>query len=635
MKRLILLACLMTPWLAGGASPAPLRIVVFGDSTAAAREVGQPLSGRPSDRPTTCRDGEPAVPDGPSLYVFGDQLRDRLAPSLPGGAEVLNRSTGGMTSGTAGQMKGKRFGDRAHALDRVTSVRSLNPDIVILQLGINDAYQDEGREGDSRVPLAQYRENLHALVAKLTGGQAPRPALVLMTPNPHGRPQPGWRNGRLSDYAQAVRETAARHPYIRLVDVWRLYEEYVAVDPSARGYGDLLLDGTHPNARGHAMTADALQTLIEENGWTTSASLSWNELPPTPDGIGFASPFSGVHNGTLLLGGGANFPVKPPWENGPKVYYDTLYALVEAAGATPQWITAGTLPERVAYGVSITAPEGVVCIGGGNGQEGFRSCFMLTWDPETRTVRRTALPDLSEPLQTGSGILYREAIYVAGGKNADGETRRLLKLAWPGGTTWERLPDFPGPPRNAAALSAAKGPGGRDMLFLFGGLSYPASEPEPFVGRDVLGFDLASGQWEKLGPIQLPGGGPLAFCSAQAFALDEEHVLLTGGRGNQNLAAILVTLRHKKEAEEAGDKERFARLDEVVDDYFLRTEFRFNSELLLYHAPTGRWRQVGALPTRPRTGSNLVPCEGGFILPSGEIRPGVRTPTVFRAVWRP
>ena len=55
--------------------------------------------------------------------------------------------------------------------------------------------------------------------------------------------------------------------------------------------------------------------------------LSWNELPNLPDALGVAGPFVGVHDQTLLVAGGANFP-PPVWENN-KVWYDHIYAVVE------------------------------------------------------------------------------------------------------------------------------------------------------------------------------------------------------------------------------------------------------------------------------------------------------------------
>src|SRR5688500_12009830 len=64
------------------------------------------------------------------------------------------------------------------------------------------------------------------------------------------------------------------------------------------------------------------------------ASLGWRDLAPLPDAIGFAGPFAGTSNGALVVAGGANFPVGPPWEGNPKVWHDRIFVLVEPGG---QW----------------------------------------------------------------------------------------------------------------------------------------------------------------------------------------------------------------------------------------------------------------------------------------------------------
>ena len=56
-------------------------------------------------------------------------------------------------------------------------------------------------------------------------------------------------------------------------------------------------------------------------------SIQWEQLPALPDKLGFAGPFAGSYNGALLVAGGANFPGKPPWEGGLKVWHNTIFFL--------------------------------------------------------------------------------------------------------------------------------------------------------------------------------------------------------------------------------------------------------------------------------------------------------------------
>jgi N-acetylneuraminic acid mutarotase len=61
--------------------------------------------------------------------------------------------------------------------------------------------------------------------------------------------------------------------------------------------------------------------------------LKWDGLPPLPDALGVAGPFTGVSGDALLVAGGANFLDGAPWEGGRKVWHDAVYVLADPAGA--------------------------------------------------------------------------------------------------------------------------------------------------------------------------------------------------------------------------------------------------------------------------------------------------------------
>src|SRR3954462_3300250 len=87
----------------------------------------------------------------------------------------------------------------------------------------------------------------------------------------------------------------------------------------------------------------------------------WKQLPSMPDAIGLAGSFAGVSGGALLVAGGANFPDKMPWEGGRKVWHDRVWVL-ESANAS--WREVGGLPRPLAYGISVSSRDSVICVGG-------------------------------------------------------------------------------------------------------------------------------------------------------------------------------------------------------------------------------------------------------------------------------
>ena len=98
----------------------------------------------------------------------------------------------------------------------------------------------------------------------------------------------------------------------------------------------------------------------------------WSELstlPPAADQEkqpGVAGPFVGVHKDALIVAGGANFPDALPWQGGKKIWWDDIFVLEKKENDSYQWNKENrfTLPRPLAYGVSISTEEGVVCIGG-------------------------------------------------------------------------------------------------------------------------------------------------------------------------------------------------------------------------------------------------------------------------------
>ncbi len=186
------------------------------------------------------------------LAIFGALLQD-LLPDVA----VVNAGVGGNSTTDARA----RFEQ---------DVLARGPDVVTVAFGINDAAVDVWKGDTSpRVPIEDYRANLRYFVEVLKE-QGSRP--ILMTPNPlawtpklielYGKPpyDPGSADGLnvlLADYAEVARKVA-KEEGVALVDVWKLFREHQERHPEA----SLLLDGMHPNERGHRLIAEALLKVL-------------------------------------------------------------------------------------------------------------------------------------------------------------------------------------------------------------------------------------------------------------------------------------------------------------------------------------------------------------------------------------
>src|SRR3954468_24475207 len=86
-------------------------------------------------------------------------------------------------------------------------------------------------------------------------------------------------------------------------------------------------------------------------------------------------PCRGGNRGALLVGAGANFPDRPPWEGGTKTWTDRVFVLADPAG---RWVELeGKLPRPLGYGVSATTEAGVVCAGGSDARRHYADVFLL------------------------------------------------------------------------------------------------------------------------------------------------------------------------------------------------------------------------------------------------------------------
>ena len=170
-------------------------------------------------------------------------------------AVVINRGVGGSHTG---HLKDNDHHIVQHALDRFQyEVLDEDPDIVIMQFGINDSYVDsDDPEGPSRIPVKKFRRNMIFMINKLRSSGI---RVILLTPNAFGTNRESWRHKRLEEYVEVIRDLAKKNS-IPFIDVYSLYIEY-GNSPN-RQVDDLLLDGVHPNDRGHEILAEKLTEMI-------------------------------------------------------------------------------------------------------------------------------------------------------------------------------------------------------------------------------------------------------------------------------------------------------------------------------------------------------------------------------------
>jgi len=364
-------------------------------------------------------------------------------------------------------------------------------------------------------------------------------------------------------------------------------------------------------------------------GQSAAPSLVWSELPELPPApgesrqIGLAGPFAGVHNEAILVAGGANFPHALPWRGGKKVWWDDVFVLVKGAGGRPRWITDPRfkLPRPLAYGASVSTPGGVVCIGGCDANQCCADVFALKWDDEAKKITIEPLPSLPRPLAFMSAAMVDSVVYVVGGQETMTDARatksfRALDLSRkddPKAFRWRELEPWAGSARILPVV-AAQSDGMTNCLYVFSGRDVAPGMPSSLL-TDAYRYNPRTSRWKKLADIAPAGESPRCVMGAAGHASGAHHVLIFGGDDGE-LFRRLERLDRQGRTAEAG---------RIRDNHP-----GFSRRILAYHTVTDTYVEAGELPTGSHVTTIAVKWGASFVIPSGEIRPGVRTPKVWR-----
>ena len=323
-----------------------------------------------------------------------------------------------------------------------------------------------------------------------------------------------------------------------------------------------------------------------------AAPMEWESLPPVPDAEGFAAPFAGVSGGALIVAGGANIPGDKWKEPIQKVWHDDVFILPSPEGS---WQKGGNLPRACGYGVSVTADDAVLCLGGSDASQHFAACFRLQWTGDRLTS--APLPSLPLPCANACGALVGHTIYVAGGLETPNATTALhtfwsLDLDQPG-LGWQELEPWPGPERMLSVAAEHDG-----SFYLFSGAKLrpgPDGKSIREYLRDAWLFTPGKG-WERLPDMPRPA----VAAASPAPWLGSAFAIFSGDDGTR------------------------------VNFQPVRDHPGFPKTTLLYDPATAIWTEVGDLPFSRATVPTVI-WKDRIILPNGETRPRVRTSEVWAA----
>ena len=343
--------------------------------------------------------------------------------------------------------------------------------------------------------------------------------------------------------------------------------------------------------------------------WCTSAAsradeaqmLKWEALPALPDALGVAGPFAGVHHDALIVAGGANFP-RPVWDHD-KVWHDRIHVLTKS-GDEYTWQDGGKLSRPMAYGAAVSTAEGVVCIGGNDAQETFDRVFLLAWDAAAGKIETSEYPSLPQPCAFGAAALVGTKIYLAGGQSGQSlQTAMtnfwmldLAKKDQPDAFLWKELPAWPGATRSLN-LTVSQHNGFDDCVYVMSGRRQANADAKSveFL-KDVWEYTPRTNAWRRRKDV------PHCVMAGTALGHGQSHIFVLGG----------------------ADGKLFFQGDVLRDEHP-----GFPKRALAYHTITDTWTSAGVTPANQVT-TIAVKWNQSIVIPSGEVRPRVRSPKVWQ-----
>ena len=354
-------------------------------------------------------------------------------------------------------------------------------------------------------------------------------------------------------------------------------------------------------------------------------SIEWKtiaELPPFRDqskSIGVAGPVVGIINNKLIVAGGANFPDKMPWQGGKKIYYNNISIFNKEKEQVFQEKIQNSLTSNIAYAANCITPLGLVYAGGENELGLSDKVYLLQWDEASNNLRQTKLPDLPVETTNGSLVCIDNTIYFLGGETLTNTTNQfyslnLIKI----NQGWMTLPVLPKPLSNMVVV--AQYLNGQKQIYLMGGRAKQKNGISDF-SSDVYSFDIHLKIWDKKKSLPYP------LSAGTGAVFSEKYILLFGGDQGERFNKVEQTISNINLEKEQFKKENLIS----IKNKLLESHPGFSNEILLYNTQKNIWLSNGFIPFNASVTTNLVQWADKIIIPSGEIKAGVRTPRIISA----
>ena len=332
--------------------------------------------------------------------------------------------------------------------------------------------------------------------------------------------------------------------------------------------------------------------------------------------LGFAGPITGTNNGIFIVAGGANFPELMPWQGGKKFYYKDVFVYTRK-NQQISFKKSSQLPFNIAYAACCSSVEGIFFAGGENENGIMNSAYLLNWNNQKESIDTKILPALPFALTNASAVAINNIIYVAGGETAISVSNKLLALDLHNlNKGWQFLPNIPKAVSHAVMTVLSDGK--KAKLYLIGGREKKQSGISELF-KSVFEFNIQASTWSEKTSL------PYSLSAATGVSFGFNDMLVFGGDDGKTFHQVELFLAAINNEKDSLKKQAIIQQKNTLQ----AAHPGFSKNILRFNLPTNTWTLIDSIHFDIPVTTTAVDCDGMVLIPSGEIRAGVRSPKIL------
>ena len=324
--------------------------------------------------------------------------------------------------------------------------------------------------------------------------------------------------------------------------------------------------------------------------------------------IGIAGPVTGMVEDVLIIAGGANFPNGMPWEGGLKAYTKEAYAYTLNHNEALNLKHTFAFEDSLAYSANVSTGKIFYSIGGERKGQAIANVFRYTFNGNA--LQRSVVSSLPVALTSGAAAQIGNYIYFVGGENAEFVSDKVYRLNTEAGDTsvWEEYMTLPHRLSHAVVMSD-----GQSNLYIAGGRQRNANAKST-IYDDVYELNIADKQLNKITKLTQ------ASAAGTGIYYDGNLVVIGGDNAQtfHQVEELIGAINVEKDA--IKKRELIAKKNAIQSAHP-----GFHHEVWYYNLKSKTWNKTDSITAESPVTSTAILNHDMIIIPSGEIKAGVRT----------